>query len=103
VVSPARAGVGHLHKVSRLPEVGTLQTERTSTDSTWVRRRRLESVQGAFEDKPVVGFVATLIKDYVPLIDEYYYCQSGAFHISFQDLPALTLCFDSSLQTRRKG
>lgn len=27
-----------------------------------------------FEDKPVIGFVATLLHDYVPLIDEYYYC-----------------------------
>ncbi len=38
-------------------------------------RPRLEGVRGAFEGKPLVGFVATLVGDYVPLIDEYYYCK----------------------------
>ncbi|GAA5987328.1 hypothetical protein JCM10908_001911 [Rhodotorula pacifica] len=34
---------------------------------------RLEAIAGKFEDKPVIGFVSTLLQDYVPLIDEYYY------------------------------
>jgi peroxin-16 len=51
-------------------------------------RRRLEGVQSAFEDKPVVGFVATLIKDYVPLIDEYYFCKCCASESQPEDTPA---------------
>ncbi|GAA6020560.1 hypothetical protein JCM11491_000796 [Sporobolomyces phaffii] len=34
---------------------------------------RLEGISDRFADKPLVGFVSTLIRDYTPLIDEYYY------------------------------
>ncbi|KAG0659819.1 Peroxisomal membrane protein pex16 [Rhodotorula mucilaginosa] len=34
---------------------------------------RLEAIAGKFQDKPLIGFVSTLLQDYVPLIDEYYY------------------------------
>jgi hypothetical protein len=46
------------------------------TNAATQRRPQLESVARRFEDKPVIGFVATLLHDYVPLIDEYYYCAS---------------------------
>lgn len=38
-------------------------------------RPRLEAIAGKFQDKPLIGFVSTLLQDYVPLIDEYYYCE----------------------------
>ncbi|GAA5895438.1 peroxisomal membrane protein PEX16 [Sporobolomyces salmoneus] len=34
---------------------------------------RLEGISDRFADKPLIGFVSTMIKDYTPLIDEYYY------------------------------
>ncbi|BGP25702.1 peroxisomal membrane protein pex16 [Rhodotorula toruloides] len=39
---------------------------------SWTKPQ-LEGMARRFEDKPVIGFVATLLHDYVPLIDEYYY------------------------------
>ncbi|GAA5956979.1 hypothetical protein JCM3765_006659 [Sporobolomyces pararoseus] len=34
---------------------------------------KLEGISDRFADKPLIGFVSTMIKDYTPLIDEYYY------------------------------
>jgi peroxin-16 len=39
-------------------------------------RPQLESIARKFDDKPLVGFVSTIITDYTPLFDEYYYCSS---------------------------
>ncbi|GAA5822323.1 hypothetical protein JCM3770_001571 [Rhodotorula araucariae] len=39
---------------------------------SWTKPQ-LESVARKLEDKPVIGFVATLLHDYIPLYDEYYY------------------------------
>ncbi|GAA6059760.1 hypothetical protein JCM10212_001968 [Sporobolomyces blumeae] len=39
---------------------------------SWTKPR-LEGISNTFADKPLIGFVSTLIKDYTPLIDEYYY------------------------------
>ncbi|GJN90015.1 hypothetical protein Rhopal_003010-T1 [Rhodotorula paludigena] len=39
---------------------------------SWTKPR-LESMARTFEDKPLVGFVSTLLQDYIPLYDEYYY------------------------------
>ena len=40
-----------------------------------IARPRLEGISDRFADKPLIGFVSTMIKDYTPLIDEYYYCE----------------------------
>ncbi|BGP41254.1 hypothetical protein JCM10450v2_005294 [Rhodotorula kratochvilovae] len=39
---------------------------------SWTKPQ-LETVARKFEDKPLIGFVATLLHDYIPLYDEYYY------------------------------
>ncbi|GAA5945444.1 hypothetical protein JCM3775_006778 [Rhodotorula graminis] len=39
---------------------------------SWTKPQ-LESIGRKFEDKPLVGFVSTLLNDYIPLYDEYYY------------------------------
>ncbi|GAA5902052.1 hypothetical protein JCM5296_007564 [Sporobolomyces johnsonii] len=39
---------------------------------SWTKPQ-LEAVSSVFADKPIVGFVSTLINDYTPLIDDYYY------------------------------
>ncbi|GAA6010001.1 hypothetical protein JCM10207_007514 [Rhodosporidiobolus poonsookiae] len=39
---------------------------------SWTKPQ-LEGLANKFDDKPIVGFVSTLIKDYTPLFDEYYY------------------------------
>ena len=36
---------------------------------------KLESVIRATEGKALVGLVAGVVKDYLPLVDEYYYCK----------------------------
>lgn len=40
-----------------------------------VCRPQLEGFAGRFESKPVLGFVSTLIHDYTPLVDDYYFCK----------------------------
>jgi peroxin-16 len=42
---------------------------------SWTKPR-LEGMADKFEGKPLIGFVSTLIKDYVPLLDGYYFCES---------------------------
>ncbi|TNY24340.1 peroxisome membrane protein [Rhodotorula diobovata] len=39
---------------------------------SWTKPQ-LESIGRKFEDKPLIGFVSTLLNDYIPLYDEYYY------------------------------
>ncbi|GAA5889494.1 hypothetical protein JCM6882_007050 [Rhodosporidiobolus microsporus] len=39
---------------------------------SWTKPQ-LERIADKFDDKPLVGFVSTIIKDYTPLFDEYYY------------------------------
>ncbi|GAA5982454.1 hypothetical protein JCM11641_006121 [Rhodosporidiobolus odoratus] len=39
---------------------------------SWTKPQ-LESIAQKFDDKPLVGFVSTIIQDYTPLFDEYYY------------------------------
>ncbi|GAA6028813.1 hypothetical protein JCM8097_007408 [Rhodosporidiobolus ruineniae] len=39
---------------------------------SWTKPQ-LERIAGKFDDKPVVGFVSTVLRDYIPLFDEYYY------------------------------
>ncbi|GAA5828143.1 hypothetical protein JCM5353_007802 [Sporobolomyces roseus] len=39
---------------------------------SWTKPR-LEGISDRFADKPLIGFVSTLIKDYTPLIEDYYY------------------------------
>lgn len=51
-------------------------------------RPRLEAIAGKFQDKPLIGFVSTLLQDYVPLIDEYYYCELSNFPDPYQRLCA---------------
>jgi len=52
-------------------------------------RPRLEGISDRFADKPLIGFVSTLIKDYTPLIEDYYYCTltilSSYFHSGLQN------------------
>lgn len=56
-----------------------------------VHRPRLESMARTFEDKPLVGFVSTMLQDYIPLYDEYYYCASR---------PRVAVCCTSLTLTR---
>lgn len=39
-----------------------------------LRRPQLEGIVGRFENKPLLGFVSTMIGDYMPLVDDYYFC-----------------------------
>ncbi|GAA5827348.1 hypothetical protein JCM11251_003776 [Rhodosporidiobolus azoricus] len=39
---------------------------------SWTKPQ-LTRIANKFDDKPLVGFVSTVIKDYTPLFDEYYY------------------------------
>lgn len=38
-------------------------------------RGKIEGVCSAFERVPLVGLAGSVLKDYLPLVDEYYYCQ----------------------------
>ncbi|KAI5481609.1 peroxisomal membrane protein pex16 [Pseudohyphozyma bogoriensis] len=42
---------------------------------SWTKPQ-LEGVSSTFESKPLLGFVSTLISDYVPLINDYYFYTS---------------------------
>jgi len=47
-----------------------------TADLSACNRPQLEGIAGKFEDKPLIGFVSTLIHDYMPLVDDYYFCAS---------------------------
>lgn len=36
---------------------------------------------------PLLGIVGSLIKDWVPLIDEYYYCEAAEFRFHLLTVP----------------
>lgn len=38
-------------------------------------RPRLEGISKSFENKPIIGYVSTLIQDYIPLLDKYHFCE----------------------------
>lgn len=38
-------------------------------------RPKLESVVDTTINVPILGLVSALVKDWIPLIDEYYYCE----------------------------
>ena len=40
---------------------------------SWTKPR-LEGMANALEDKPIIGFAATIVKDYLPLIDDCELC-----------------------------
>ncbi|KAK4047405.1 hypothetical protein OIV83_005452 [Microbotryomycetes sp. JL201] len=42
---------------------------------SWTKPR-LEGLSSKFQDKPLIGIVSTLIKDYIPLVDDYYFYTS---------------------------
>jgi len=39
-------------------------------------RPKLEGIVNATENRPILGLVGSIVKDYLPLIDEYYYYSS---------------------------
>ncbi|SGZ21106.1 BQ5605_C021g09334 [Microbotryum silenes-dioicae] len=42
---------------------------------TWTKPRLL-AFADKFEAKPLIGFVSTVVHDYTPLVDDYYFCES---------------------------
>ena len=48
----------------------------TIADLTRNDRPKVEGISAALEGKPILGFLATFVQDYLPLIDEYHFCTS---------------------------
>ncbi|KAK4055882.1 hypothetical protein OIO90_003139 [Microbotryomycetes sp. JL221] len=42
---------------------------------SWTKPR-LEGLSSRFDDKPLIGFLSTFIRDYIPLVDDYYFYTS---------------------------
>lgn len=48
---------------------------------SWTRPQ-LEGVAAKFDGKPLIGFVGTVLRDYMPLVDDYYFCESASCDVS---------------------
>ena len=42
-------------------------------------RPKIVGISAALEGKPILGFLSTFVQDYLPLIDEYHFCQPFPF------------------------
>ena len=45
------------------------------TNLTFFYRPKLESLVSATSHTPILGLFGALLKDWIPLIDDYYYCE----------------------------
>ncbi|KAJ7487563.1 peroxisomal membrane protein PEX16 [Mycena galericulata] len=62
-------------------------------------RPRLESFAEMTSQTPLLGLFGALVKDWVPLIDEYYYCQSFTIFVAIS-LPTYRHCSLSICESR---
>lgn len=94
MVPSERTCLGELDQVSHLDSIHKAVQELTRYDGN---RPRLEGISDRFADKPLIGFVSTLIKDYTPLIDDYYYCTLAPAKILFERFRQLNFLLFSQI------